>query len=73
MVKNLPARPRTLVQFLDGEDLLEKRMATHSSTLAWEISWTEEPGSQIWVTIPLGHKELDTIEKLKLACSYLLA
>ena len=27
-----------------GEDLLEKEMATHSSTLAWEISWTEEPG-----------------------------
>jgi len=37
----------TLVQFLDWEDLLEKMeeaMATHSSTLAWRISWTEELG-----------------------------
>ena len=29
---------------LDGEDPLEKGMATHSSILAWEIPWTEEPG-----------------------------
>ena len=27
-----------------GEDILEKEMTTHSSTLAWEIPWTEEPG-----------------------------
>ena len=32
------------VQSLGGEDSLEKEMATHSSTLAWEISWTEELG-----------------------------
>ena len=32
------------VQFLGWEDLLEKEMATHSSILAWEIPWTEEPG-----------------------------
>ena len=32
------------VQFLGGEDPLEKEMATHSSILAWEIPWTEEPG-----------------------------
>ena len=32
------------VQFLDREDPLEKEMATHSSILAWEILWTEEPG-----------------------------
>ena len=31
------------VQFLGQEDLLEKEMATHSSILAWEIAWTEEP------------------------------
>ena len=30
--------------FLGREDPLEKEMATHSSTLAWEIPWTEEPG-----------------------------
>ena len=33
----------TWVQFLGQEDPLEKRMATHSSVLAWEIPWTEEP------------------------------
>ena len=31
-------------QSLDWEDALEKEMATHSSILAWEIPWTEEPG-----------------------------
>ena len=32
------------VQSLGWEDSLEKEMATHSSTLAWKIPWTEEPG-----------------------------
>ena len=44
MVKNLPANAgNTGVQSLSWEDL-EKEMATHSSILAWEISWTEELG-----------------------------
>ena len=34
----------TRVRFLGGEDALEEEMATHSSTLAWRIPWTEEPG-----------------------------
>ena len=34
----------TWVQFLGQEDPLEKEMATHSSILAWEVLWTEEPG-----------------------------
>ena len=34
----------TWVQFLGWEDPLEEEMATHSSILAWEIPWTEEPG-----------------------------
>ena len=42
-VKNPPAIQETLVQFLGQEDLLEKRMVTHSSILAWRIPWTEEP------------------------------
>ena len=42
--KNLPAMQETWVQSLGWEDPLEKRMATHSSTLAWKIPWTEEPG-----------------------------
>ena len=44
LVKNLPAMQETLVRFLVWEDPLEKGTATHSSTLAWEIPWTEEPG-----------------------------
>ena len=44
MVKNLPAILKTWVRSLGREDPLEKEMATHSSTLAWRIPWTEEPG-----------------------------
>ena len=44
MVKNLPAMQETQVRSLRQEDSLEKRMATHSSILAWRIAWTEEPG-----------------------------
>ena len=44
MVKRLPTMRETWVQSLGWEDLLEKEMATHSSTLAWRILWTEEPG-----------------------------
>ena len=44
MVKHLPAIQETQVWFLDWEDPLEKEMATQSSTLAWKIPWTEEPG-----------------------------
>ena len=44
LVKNLPAVQETQVQSLGWEDPLEKEMATHSSILAWKISWTEEPG-----------------------------
>ena len=43
-VKNLPATQKTQIQSLLWEDPLEKEMATHSSILAWEIPWTEEPG-----------------------------
>ena len=44
MVKNLPASAVERVQSLGLEDSLQKEMATHSSILACEISWTEEPG-----------------------------
>ena len=44
MVRILPAKQETQVQSLGQEDPLEKEMATHSGILAWEISWTEEPG-----------------------------
>ena len=47
LVKNLPANAGDAgmgAKSLGQEDPLEKEMATHSSTLAWKISWTEEPG-----------------------------
>ena len=44
MVKSLPIMQETQVRSLGWEDPLEKAMATHSSTLAWKIPWTEEPG-----------------------------
>ena len=54
MVKCLPAMRETWVRSLGWEDPLEKEMATHSSSLAWNIPWTEE-----W-----GRKESDTTEQL---------
>ena len=42
--KHLPATWETQVQSLGWEDPLEKEMATHSSTFAWKIPWTKEPG-----------------------------
>ena len=44
MGKNSPAKQEKRVQSLGREDPLEKERATHSSILAWEIPWTEEPG-----------------------------
>ena len=44
MVKPLPGMQETQVRSLDWEDPLEKEMATQSSTLAWKIPRTEEPG-----------------------------
>ena len=43
-VKHLPTMQETRVQALGWEDPLEKEMATQSSTIAWKIPWTEEPG-----------------------------
>ena len=43
-LKHLAPMQETWAQSLGWEDPLEKEMATHSSTLAWRIPWTEEPG-----------------------------
>ena len=43
-VKNLPTVQETWVQSLGWEDPLKKETTAHSITLAWKISWTEEPG-----------------------------
>jgi len=52
------------VESLGGEDPLEEGMATHSSILAWEIPWTEEPGGLQFV----GSQELDMTEH---ACTHM--
>ena len=44
LVKNPPTMQETWVRSPGWEDTLEMEMATHSSILAWEIAWTEEPG-----------------------------
>ena len=44
MVKRLSTKGETRVQSLGWEYPLEKEMAIHSSTIAWKIPWTEEPG-----------------------------
>ena len=55
-VKRLPTLRETRVRALGLEDPLEKEMATHSSTLAWKIPWTEEPGRlQSMGSQRLGH------------------
>ena len=56
MVKNLPAMQETWVRSLGREDHLEKGMATHSSILASEITWKEEPGElqSVWLQ-RVGH------------------
>ena len=43
-VKRLSTMQETQIQSLGWEDPLEKEMAIHSSTIAWKIPWTEEPG-----------------------------
>ena len=62
LVKNLPAVQKTWIRSLGWKDSLEKGMATHSSSRAWKIPWTEKPAGYS----PWGHKEPDTNEQLTL-------
>ena len=66
-VKNLPAMWKTQIWSLGQEDLLEKKMATHSSILAWKIPWREKP-SRLQST---GCQELDKTEWLTLSLSFI--
>ena len=67
-VKNLPVMCKTWVQSLGQEDPLEKEMATHPTILAWEISWTEEPGGlQLH-----GIAESETTERFSLPINKIL-
>ena len=58
VVKNLPAMKENWVGSLGQEGPLEKEIATHSSILAWEIPWPEEPGG----LQSMGSQESDTTE-----------
>ena len=61
MLKHLPTMLETQVQSLGQEDPLEKEMATYSSTLAWKIQWTGEPGG----LQSMGSQGSDMIEQLQ--------
>ena len=63
-VKNPPAMWDTRVQSLGQEDPLEKGLTTHSSILAWEIPWMEEPGG----LQSMEPQEVDTTERLTHTC-----
>lgn len=59
-LKNSPSKPETQVQSLVWEDPLQEETPTHSSIIAWRLSWTEEPGGYS----PQGRKASDTTERL---------
>ena len=60
MVKRLFTMRETWVQSLGQEDLLEKEMAIHSSTIAWKIPWTDEPDK----LQSMGSQRVDRTERL---------
>ena len=64
-VKCLSTMQETWVPSLGQEDPLEKEMTIHSSTIAWKIPWTEEPGR---LHSPWGHKESEMTERLHFHC-----
>ena len=63
-VKPLPAMQKTRVRSLGQEDPLEKEMAIHSSILAWEIPWTEDPVQSIGLQ-RVGHNLVTKQQQLK--------
>ena len=66
MVKCLPATWKTWVRSPSQEDPLEKEMAIHSSTLAWKILWTDEPGRlQSMGSQRVGHDRATSLRFLK--------
>ena len=72
MVKNLPVRQETRVQFLGWQVPLEKGMAIHSSILAWRIPWTEKPGGLQSVGLQrVGHDRVTNTRIYFILCLYL--
>ena len=65
VIKNLPAVQEAQFHFLGCEDPLEKEMATHTSILAWESPWTEEPaGLQSMALQKNTNKQTNRTEQL---------
>ena len=69
MAKNLPAMQEAWVQSLGWEDPMEKGLATHSSILAWSISWTEEPGGLQSVGSQKSRTNTSTFQSLSITDS----
>ena len=70
-VKRLPPVWETSVRSLGQEDPVEKEMATHSSILAWEITWTEDPGGLHFLGLQrVGHDQAHTDETVIKAAAY---
>ena len=62
-MKCLSTMQETQVRSLGQEDPLENQMATHSSTLAWKIPWTEESGRQLSMgSQRVGHDRVTPLE-----------
>ena len=71
-VKRLPAMRKTWVPSLGQEDTLEKKMATHSSILAWKIPWTEEPGGlQSMGSQRMGHDRATSLHFTSSVCVFI--
>ena len=71
-LKCLPAMRETWVRFLGQEDPLEKEMATHSSTLAWRIPWTEELGGlQSMGSQRVGHDWATSLTHSLIVCVFI--
>ena len=67
MVKHLLGMQETQIRFLGLEDPLEKEMATHTSTLAWKIPWTEKAGGLQSIEVKKSRHDLAT----KQQCMYI--
>ena len=73
MVKCLPAMQETQVRSLGWEDSLKKEMATHSSTVAWKIQWTEEPCRlQSMGSKRVGHFGIESVTSIQRRKEYTL-
>ena len=71
LVAHLPTMWETQVRSLGWEDPLEKEMAPHSSTLAWKLLWTEEPGRLQSIGVPKSWTRLSDFTSLHLVINHM--